>query len=133
VYLRSCNELVIYYVWVCVVCRISPPSDILFSYKSQTDEVDNDEVILPNQPIEYIVPDAAVSDIASSYDSTHFTTASPNPLYYSADYQHGLLPSFGRLTFDQTGSLNAWTNTGTADLLVANKMCIQFVQLFLSL
>jgi len=89
-----------------VVCRISPPSDILFSYKSQTDEVDNDEVILPNQPIEYIVPDA-VSDIASSYDSTHFTTASPNPLYHSLDYQPGLLPSFGHLTFEQTGSVNA--------------------------
>lgn len=91
--------------------RITPPSDILFSYKSQTDEIDNDEVILPSQPVVYSVADAAASDIASSYDSTHFTTASPNPLYRSIDYQQGLLPSFGHLTFSEqtmlSGSVNA--------------------------
>jgi len=88
-----------------------PPTDILFSYKSQTDEVDNDEVILPSQPVVYSVADANTFDIANSYDSTHFTSASPNPLYRSIDYQQGLLPSFGHLTFDEqmtiSGSVNA--------------------------
>jgi len=93
------------------VHRVTPPSDILFSYKSQTDEVDNDEVVLPHQPIDYSVADADITDIVNSYDSTHFTSASPNPLYHSADYQHGLLPSFGHLTFNEhtamSGSVNA--------------------------
>jgi len=95
------------------VRRISPPSDILFSYKSQTDDTENDEVILPHQPLDYSVVDAAavVEDIGNSYDSTHFTSPSPNPLYRTMDYQHDLLPSFGHLTFnDRTAisdSLNA--------------------------
>jgi len=91
------------------VYRISTP-DILFSYKSHTDDGDNDEVILPNQPVDYSMSDAA-ADLASSIDSTHFTSSSPNPLYRSVDYQHDLLPSFGRLTFNEraavSGSVNA--------------------------
>jgi len=67
-------------------------------------------VILPNQPIDYFVPETTVADIGNSYDSTHFT-GSPNPLYNTVDYQHDLLPSFGRLTFNEratiSGSLNA--------------------------
>lgn len=93
------------------ICRISPPSDILFSYKSQTDDVDNDEVILPNQPIDYSVADASAADVGGLYDSTHFTSSSPNPLYRNMDYQHDLLPSFGHLTFNEqtaaSGNLNA--------------------------
>jgi len=96
---------------VLCVLRISPPSDILFSYKSQTDEGDNDEVVLPNQPIDYIGGAAAAADIGSSIDSTHFTSSSPNPLYHTVDYQHDLLPNFGRLTFNEhvaiSGSVNA--------------------------
>ena len=104
---HRCEQVVI----VPCVYRIFPPSDILFSYKSQTDDTDNDEVILPNQPIDYSVAEAAAADIGNSYDSTHFTSASPNPLYHSLDYQHDLLPSFGHITFNQqmsiSGSLNA--------------------------
>jgi len=98
-------------VVVVVTYRITPPADILFSYKSQTDEVDNDEVILPNQPVDFTVPDATAADLISSIDSTHFTSASPNPLYRSMEYQHDLLPAFGRLAFTErtatSGSLNA--------------------------
>jgi len=92
------------------VNRVTPPADILFSYKSQADEVDNDEVILPNQPLDFSSLDAA-ADLVSSIDSTHFTSASPNPLYRSMEYPNDLLPAFGRLTFSGqaavTGSLNA--------------------------
>jgi len=90
---------------------VTAPSDILFSYKSQTDELDNDDVILPHQPVDYIGADATAADFASSIDSTHFTSASPNPLYRSADYQHDLLPNFGHLAFNDrlaiSGSVNA--------------------------
>ena len=106
---RGCEQS---FVVLCIH-SVSLPSDILFSYKSQTDEIDNDEVILPHQPIDYSTADgdAAAADIGNSYDSTHFTLPSPNPLYHIADYQHDLLPSISHLTFNErmamSGNVNA--------------------------
>jgi len=107
---KTAGRVNIHSVWC--VYRVTPPADILFSYKSQADEVDNDEVILPNQPVDFSIPDTTAADLVSSIDSTHFTSASPNPLYHTMEYHNDLLPAFGRLTFSErtamSGSVNAW-------------------------
>lgn len=107
----TCFAPFIYIMFLRNFFAVTPPADILFSYKSQVDDVDNDEVILPNQPVDFSVPHAAAADLVSSIDSTHFTSPSPNPLYRSTEYQSDLLPAFGRLTFTEqtalSGSVNA--------------------------
>ena len=63
--------------------RSSQPPNILFTYKPQVDE-EEDNVSLPNQSYTVAKPDDMMA--GGLYDSTQIDTSSPNPLYeFSAD------------------------------------------------
>lgn len=59
-------------------CRSLRPPNILFSYKPQQDDEEEDErsVQMPEQTGAEPLP-----NMAASIDSTHFDALSPNPLY----------------------------------------------------
>lgn len=74
-----------------IYCRTTQPPNILFSYKSQVDDLD-DDVHLPHHPRQHTYTpektgdpggdDPTVGVMTESFDSTHFDAAlSPNPLY----------------------------------------------------
>ncbi|KAK2152448.1 hypothetical protein LSH36_328g01050 [Paralvinella palmiformis] len=78
----TCYAPLVYGAFLWEFFKTSHPPDILFSYKAQLDDEEEDSVHLPHTS-NHGVRKSDVDPMTSSYDSTHFDTNSPNPLYTS--------------------------------------------------